>query len=80
MGVSPNLGLSSNLHLLPQIHRSVLEEHEIGPNLGFLLLFSAMLPLQARGELVLSVVLVVILINNVAAGSVRKMGARHHKK
>lgn len=47
-GVSPDLGLPNScyLHLLPQFHRAILEAHEIAPNLGFLLVFSAKLPLQ----------------------------------
>lgn len=52
-GVSPDLGLptSSDLHLLPQFHRSILNAREIGPKLGFLLVFSAKLPLQTVPEM-----------------------------
>lgn len=52
---SPDLGLPSscNLHHLSQFLKSVLEAHEIGPNLGFVIVFSDC----ARGELVLSTIL-----------------------
>lgn len=52
-GVSPDLGLPSScdLHLLPQFHRAILEAREIGPNWGFLLVFSAKLPLLTAPEM-----------------------------